>query len=573
MIEFQESYSALQGRVQARYLTALILCEAAKCLGQHLETNGEIAERWRRVADEPIYPHLRATALSLTRLSVEDRLKAVDWLFWNGDRRILESVWIAHGAARQIASFADQASAVRCHFGWTLYPALQIGVAAKLQGRKLRLVFSDDNHETCEIAKLCASALELDLEAQWDDAFRRYSDARFDLEIALPPIGKTYESHALSKKVLEWLGSSAAGRLNYEPVALADTLALAPDWPVILGLSASALFRTVGVESIVRDELVASGRLAAVLGIPSGMVYPETGISTSLLFLNAAGKSSSTVRFLDLADEEFATRTSRGRYEAKGDVSWRGVLKQSAEVTGLGRDVPLEEVRDNNCILTVDRYLSMQTTSKLNEFLDLYDVRVLPDVVELIRPAALPKAEEGEFLVHETSPGDVGENGIISPPEKEARIDRAGLRKARNQQIQPGDVILSVKGTIGKVGLVSKDAPGRDADAFWTVGQSMMILRPRRATIAPEVLYEFLSNELVREHLRTLAGGAVIQSLNIKDLKALPIPVPEPEEQERIQDAFHQRLAAFEEIKRLRLEIEITRRDSWPHSQLRLSEG
>lgn len=570
MNQFQDSYAALQGNIRAKHLTELVLCEATECLGRLPNMHSEIAERWKRLAEEPVYPHLRATALNLTKLSIEDRLDAIDWLFRNGDRQRHEGLWITRGAAQQIASFAQEASAIRCHFGWTLHAALQIGVAAKLLGQEPRIVFTDESFETCDIAKLCAAVLEVEIETQWDDAFRRYSDDQFDLEIALPPIGKTYASHALSNKALEWLGSSAAGRLNYEPVTIADILALAPDWPVILGLSASALFRTVGVESIVRDELVASGRLAAVLGVPSGMVYSESGVSTSLLFLNATGNPNSKVRFIDLADETFATKTSRGRYEVKSDVLWRDVISKSTEDTGNGRDVPVQEVRNNSCILTVDRYLSMQTTTKLKEFLDLYDVLSLPEAVELIRPAALPKAAEGEYIVYETSPGDIGTNGLIEAPEKEVRIDRAGLRKARNQQLKPGDVVLSVKGTIGKAGLVSQNAPNREANTFWTVGQSMMILRPRTATIAAEMLYEFFSSDLVREHLQSLAGGAVIQSLNIKDMKALLIPVPELEEQNSIKDAFQRRLTAYQELEQLRQEIETARQKSWPHSQLQL---
>ena len=101
----------------------------------------------------------------------------------------------------------------------------------------------------------------------------------------------------------------------------------------------------------------------------------------------------------------------------------------------------------------------------------------------------------------------------------------------------------------------------------------MMILRPRRAGIFTEVLYEYLSSELMHEHLNTLAGGAVIQAFNMKDLKSLPIPVPTMEEQMKVREEFARRQNAFRELERLRQEIGAMKAKSWPHRDLPASSS
>ena len=394
-----------------------------------------------------------------------------------------------------------------------------------------------------------------------------------EAEIAFPPISaKLDNTDTLPRKTLEWLGASPSGRLTAEPVAIADILANAPKAHAVIGLSAGPLFRMVGVEVAAREELINTGRLEAVFDVPSGMIYHETGIATALLVVSPAGKEREAVRFVDLADPHFAVRSSRGRYEARLDTFWANALTSSAPETNYVRDTALAELEEQGRILTPSRYLS-RTAAKISAFNKRYEVRELANLVELIRPVALSKGENGDHVVHEAAPGDVGEDGFLNQPPKTTQVDRGGLRKARNQQLEPGDVVISVKGTIGRVGLVPEDVPDRNADAFWTVGQSMMILRPRHSSIAPEVLYEYLSSDLMHEHLNTLAGGAVIQAFNMKDLKTLPIPVPSKEDQEGIREEFAQRQKAFKELERLREKIGGLKSESWPHRDLPAPEN
>lgn len=62
-------------------------------------------------------------------------------------------------------------------------------------------------------------------------------------------------------------------------------------------------------------------------------------------------------------------------------------------------------------------------------------------------------------------------------------------------------------------------------DTIWTAGQSLMILRPKtRVNMSSLALYEYLSNDTVQDYIKSIAGGAVIQTLAMKDHKRVCDP-------------------------------------------------
>lgn len=569
MKEIWNMLDALRGSVLLEDAPGVILIEAAMKLDALPELDSDLKNDWQRVSKDPAYPQLQAAAQMFLALGKPERLQALDRLFDAARRgRSGSQLWISAEAAQQIAGLAVGTASARCSFGWALHPALHLAILSEQKDIALELSFVDLNSQVCDLARLCAAVLEIDMSVFQGLPFERLDGVKAETEIAFPPMGlKLDKRHEIPKRTLDWMGATETARMTAETAAIADQLAQAPQARGIIGLSAGALFRTVGVEATAREELLNSHRLRAVFDVPSGMIYHETGIQTGLLILAPEGEALDMVRLLDLSDPHFSTRTSRGRYEAKKDVSWAEALAASIEGVDYARDVSIPEIEEQGRILTVSRYLS-RTASKLSAFQQRYKVAPLSDLVDLIRPVALPKADEGEYVVHETAPGDIGENGILGEPPRKVDVDRGAMRKARNQQLKPGDVVLSVKGTIGRVGIVPDDVPGAEEDDFWAVGQSMMILRPRSNRIRPEVLYEYLSSDVMQEHFETLAGGAVIQAFNMQDLKSLPVPVPSPEEQAKTVEAFRARQDLYAEIQRVRDQIKNHRDSSWPHQDL-----
>jgi hypothetical protein len=243
------------------------------------------------------------------------------------------------------------------------------------------------------------------------------------------------------------------------------------------------------------------------------------------------------------------------------------------EDRALARDVSFEEIRENNLVLTPNRYLSTGARERIDDLLAKHDVAPLEDLVGFIRPLSISADEDGKLTLLEAMPADIGPDGFIGEPKRAVRVSPAKYNKARNQRLVPGDVLIAVKGTVGSVALVPEGIPEENAETIWTAGQSMMILRAaRRGGIAALALYEYLSDPTVQEHIQSLAGGAVIQSIGMKDLKALAIPLPDPGTLTELQRGFERRQDILTQIEDLQKQLEDDRAACWPHRELKPSE-
>ena len=97
-----------------------------------------------------------------------------------------------------------------------------------------------------------------------------------------------------------------------------------------------------------------------------------------------------------------------------------------------------------------------------------------------------------------------------------------------------------------------------------------MILRLKaKHRLLPGVLSEYLSDEVVQEHLKSLAGGSAIQTIAMKDLKSLAFPLHDMETQAKVEAAVAERQALYRQIEQLKAQIALERRSNWPHSELR----
>lgn len=560
---------ALRGSLRSHEMAMMLLREVLATLEVAPELHESFEEPWRRFRDTPSYPHLQAAARVFRDLTRPERLMIIQRLTSSGDDKYWDSKLIPDVPARMIAKLAGKGKSVRCSFGSAAMPALHIALGAREAGEDIHVRFIDQDLFICNLVKLAASAIDVSVEVVMGQPLSRVDGGTFDTEICMPPFGADVrDRNELPRKTLERIDAAERGRLHFEPVAMADMLVHAPGARVVFSFTAGALFRTVGSELVARGEVVDSGRLAAVFAVPPGMVYTMTNLATCIMVLVPEDEELRNVRFIDLADKTFGAKTTRGRYDIQKEASWAGAMESDlAENISWARDVSPSEIREQNNILAVERYLRTESSEALAVFLSDYDTKALSDLVDVIRPSALPKSHDGEYTVREASPGDIDETGVLGMPPRETRVARGALRKARNQQVRPGDILLSVKGTIGRVGIVTDDAPRNDEETFWTAGQSLVILRTR-GQIAAEVLYEYLSNDLVQEHIGSLAGGAAIQSISAKDLASLPVPLPPQVDQDRIVEQTRSRRALFEDIERVRREIKRHRSETWPHQTL-----
>lgn len=570
-MDIWKNLDALRGIVASEKLSTLVLKEAAHQEGVAEKVSNASELLWRDFRKSAEYPYLQAAARALLQLNARDKLRAIDRLNESFRDRVSGLYWMARVPAEQIAEAAAPFTSVRCSFEFSMHPALHIAVDALENSKPKTVLFITRSQEICDIAKLCAVIIGVELDVVCGDPLGRQEEGSVEFEICFPPFGeKIIQNRNIAKSTLNLVGAEDASmRLGGEAIAIADIL-VHTKGSAIIGLSDGAMFRTVGIEALARDELIASGRLGSILSIPAGMIYNFTMIGSNLVFLEKADHERTSVRFVDLSSSLFSSKGPRGRYEARPDVSWvQAISSPLTDEEKFARDVSLDEITAQAGILTIDRYLGSEAGAAVEEFLSNYECRSLGEVVEMIRPLAIKKSDDGEHTIYEASPADIAETGYLKRPSRSFQVDRSNFRKLDNQKVMNGDVLISIKGTIGVIGIVDQRTLDPLENETCAAGQSLMILRTRSALISPVALYEYLSDDVVREYLRSLSGGVSIQSLNIKDLKTLRIPLPDIKTQHQVEHDFYERQRIFNKIDKLREEITNIRSDTWPHKDLK----
>lgn len=108
----------------------------------------------------------------------------------------------------------------------------------------------------------------------------------------------------------------------------------------------------------------------------------------------------------------------------------------------------------------------------------------------------------GQFFLGEKKP-------IFIPGEEYARLERS--------HIHPGDVLLSIVGTVGSLSLVPEASPPMTGSC------KLAILRPI-GSASPEYIAAFLASEFGQSQIRRLTRGAVQMGLILADMKHVLVP-------------------------------------------------
>lgn len=151
----------------------------------------------------------------------------------------------------------------------------------------------------------------------------------------------------------------------------------------------------------------------------------------------------------------------------------------------------------------------------------------LEEICVAVRPPALTKDDGIEM--DEVGIPEIGVwSRIAGPFRKKVRLKSGGNSRPT---LQPNDVILSVKGTIGKAGLI-----GDLVEGTAVVSQSCVVLRMRRGKdqvqVMPEYLLMYLRSEAGRFQLEGLQVGATMQHVSPATLLgSFRVPLPQMEEQ------------------------------------------
>lgn len=381
----------------------------------------------------------------------------------------------------------------------------------------------------------------------------------FDVSVANPPFSVRYKQETLFDLYERFPEKTFYGEVLHIRHVLAQTSRRA-----VVIVPNSILFRTSAGERQFKVDLLQSGILEAVIGLPSSLIT-TTNISFSVLVLNKEHRSNS-ILFIDASSEHFfEDKKGRGSLD-----TGRRTLKNIEEIVQLferregsafSQMVTHAQCASNDYNLVPARYVATDEKLKLEQLLHNNTVVSLDDIAEIMRPQYLKEnavidGQEGL----EVSVSDIGNNGYVQIPQKNVSLSEKALAKVKNQILQPDDILLASKGSVGKVGIVPHGIEG-----IWLANQSFQVLRlrPNKYINDPVVLFRYLASPAAQAWIHERTGGSGVRMIQTRDVKALPVVVPTAKEQAAIVNEHGKIVVLYEEIARLQAEADDLAKRRW----------
>lgn len=306
-----------------------------------------------------------------------------------------------------------------------------------------------------------------------------------------------------------------------------------------------------GRDREVREYLLNAGCVEAVIALPAGL-FNVTSMSSALLLLNTQA-SGRGVSFVDATQPYFTKTLNKGRATLANTAAILEFCNasgtQSAPPGGglddtLAAVITVDEVLANEASLQVDRYVVVKEQRDMQAKLDAMETEALEDVVEILNP--IPNKDRGvdspaALKVYEVGAADLPSAGYIRTPERCLQVQLSSRRSGRSEDVflRPHDLVLIVKGSTGKIGIVPKNVPP-PGQGGWIAGQSAVVLRARNSSLDLRGLGLWLRSKLGQQLLDSIKSGATIPMMSIATLRRLKVIALIPQWTELAIDVLEQ---------------------------------
>lgn len=378
---------------------------------------------------------------------------------------------------------------------------------------------------------------------------------QFDVAVAFPPMGIRYSADVTNN---DWFSRFPEKTTSGAVLAILHLLRQAKR-RVVIAVSNSLLF-SAGAERSLREDLVRQGKVEKVISMPAGLLA-NTNIAFSILVLNPTG-GLDKIQFINADTAHFRESVSKAKCQMINVDKLVTQIESNAD-TDNQVHTSVEDVLKNDAQLQVSRYVLPDTTKQLQALLNQSRTVVLKSLVSTVRPMPVTSQDDDSIGVWEIGAADLPPYGYISTPGRALKVEPFALTKHAKQFLRPLDIVLIVKGSVGKVGIVPHDVPPPGADG-WVAGQSAIVLRADATDpIDPRALFLQLRSELGRELLSGIVSGATIQLIQLRELERLEILLPDAAICQQAIEILEKEARLQKEINHLRQEQSLLASDLW----------
>ena len=323
---------------------------------------------------------------------------------------------------------------------------------------------------------------------------------------------------------------------------------------VVVCVANGFLASSVSAEASFKRDMLDKGWLKAVISLP-GNLLNSTMIPFSMIVLDK-NHDGRPALMIDAADSStFTENLNRSQKKLKG-IEQILELYDEREESDYSALVAAEQIQKNNMSWMPSRYVMTQDDRHMTEKLVEFNMVNLADLVEFIRPQMLKSENEGETF-NEVVLSNLNEIGQITGELKLVKV-KQNLNKASKQALRKGDILLSSRGTVGRVGLVEEDKENLLASQMFTV----IRVKPY-VSVTPEFIYQYLVSELGQWKISSLVSGSTQPVLSPKDLNALQIPEVPITEIKKAEKIRSQVVKKYQQLEEIRKEINELNDNAW----------
>ncbi len=302
-----------------------------------------------------------------------------------------------------------------------------------------------------------------------------------------------------------------------------------------------------GNEEKFRKYLVDKNYIEAIIQLPPNL-HNATAIETTFFIVNKQ-KSDDKVLFINLKDDHFIKRD--GRKLILNDIDEiLEIYKSKKEIETISSQVTNEEIASNNYSFAVDRYVISAEAKELQKELQQFKLIKLEDIAEIRRSQLFKDEGEGKEI-YEISPSDFSKSGYTMECGKIKKIG-SQYNRLQTYRLEPYDVLLSTKGTIGKVAII-----GEISDTM-IASQAIQVIRIKDENKKEKAiaLYMFFKSKLGQTLLSSLVAGVAMPQIATTEIKKLHIPILTKEQEKQIILNFDNEAKLYNEIEKINKKIE-----------------
>ena len=295
----------------------------------------------------------------------------------------------------------------------------------------------------------------------------------------------------------------------------------------------------------IRESLLQKNLLEAVIQLPKGALSFTT-IPPVLLLLNKDRAENAPVQFYQL--------------ESLAEQQWLAISDKvnNREPGSLGVCVSRNEIRQQGFDLSVQRYDLGPATALLEQMQGTVNLGGIAQIIRAQSIASTDAEPDDTEAIFEITSGDIDESGHVNTPQKCVLPDEKNMRRVNSQRVMPGDILLSIKGIIGKIAFIDQSCPEN-----WVAGQAFVIIRPQK-NIGTEYLYSYLASDLVQAYLNEMSSGSAMKVMKAADIDNIPVPLPSAEAQKSIMQIHEKIQSEYSAIEEHRSTIQGLRSTLWP---------